>query len=224
MVSRGVDHRAIFEQERDRREFLSLLGDAVATDRLRCLNYCLMGNHFHLVLRVREAAFGDVLRDVISVYARRFNGRFGREGCLFERRYWARHVTTERYLAALTRYVARNPVRAGLCASPEAWPWSAHRALLGTAEPGPVDVDAALAHFGDTLPQARANYRSLVASGATDALDAVAVTIEREARYAAMRDAHAAGYSVAEMARAADCHVKTVRRALRDKLLGGVCP
>jgi REP element-mobilizing transposase RayT len=224
VVSRGVDHRAIFERESDRRAFLSLLGDAVAIDRVRCLNYCLMGNHFHLVLRAREEPFGDVMRDVISVYARRFNGRFGREGCLFERRYWARHVTTERDMAALTRYVARNPVRAGLCASPEAWPWSAHGALLGTAEPGLVDVDAALAHFGNTLAQGRAAYRALVATGASDVLDAVAVTIERDARNAAMRDAHAAGYTVAEIARAADCHAKTVRRALRDKLLGGVCP
>ena len=133
--------------DEDRSGFLSLLGTAVGESRVRCLDHCLMGNHYHLVLEVLAEPLGDVMRDVLSVYAAGFNDRYGREGHLFERRYWAKCVDSPRYLRELVRYIAMNPVRAGLCARPEDWPWSGHRALMGLAPAGITATDALLAHF-----------------------------------------------------------------------------
>jgi hypothetical protein len=187
-----------------------------------CLHHCLLGNHYHLVLQVLDESLGDVMRDVLAVYAQSFNRRHGRDGHLFERKYWAKRVDTAAYLCELARYVAMNPVRAGLCARPEDWPWSAHRALVGLSAAGFTAVDALLDHFGADRRIARANYAALVA-GATDdrvfALSEVTVAVDREWRCAAIAGAAATGCSTKEIAAAAGCSIRTVQRHVRDKTL-----
>jgi REP element-mobilizing transposase RayT len=131
--SRGVDRRTIFEDDDDRRAFLSLLAAAVREGRLRSLNHCLMGNHYHLVVEALDEPLGLVMRDLLGGYARGFNQRHGREGHLFERRFWSACVTSLKHMVALARYAAYNPVAAGLCRAPDEWAWSAHRELVGSA-------------------------------------------------------------------------------------------
>jgi putative transposase len=83
-----------------------------------------MTNHYHLIVHTPTESLALGMQRLNGTYARRFNGRHGFEGHLFERRYDARYVDSERQLQATVRYVAMNPVRAGLCESPADWQWS----------------------------------------------------------------------------------------------------
>jgi len=130
--SRGVDKQPIFDVVRwDREFFVELLGTTVTTYRWRLHAYCLMGNHFHLVLDTPDANLGAGMRYLKGRYAQWFNKAKGREGALFERRYWDRMAWSEAYVLALARYVVLNPVRCGWRSSPEEWPWSSYAATIG---------------------------------------------------------------------------------------------
>jgi hypothetical protein len=101
---------------------------------MHCLSYCLLGNHFHLVIETPEPTLGDGMRDVNGRYAQLFNERHVTGGGhLFQGRFGSKLVKTDEQLAQLLRYVTRNPVAAGLCPSPERWPWSSHNALVASA-------------------------------------------------------------------------------------------
>lgn len=135
--SRGVDEQSIFGVVRwDRERFLELLGLTVTTYRWRLYAYCLMGNHFHLVLDTPEANIGEGMRYLKGRYAQWFNREKGRAGALFERRYWDRLAWSEAYILTLARYVALNPVRSGWREAPEDWQWSSYAATIGL-EPAP---------------------------------------------------------------------------------------
>ena len=128
---RGNNRRPIFLNAGDRRLFLRLLEEIASKHEWILLAYCLMNNHFHLVVETPTCTLGDGMRDVGSRYALLFNERHATGGGhLFQARFGSKLVTTDQQLAQLLRYVAYNPVKAGLCASPEEWPWSSHRALV----------------------------------------------------------------------------------------------
>jgi REP element-mobilizing transposase RayT len=162
VVARGVLQQAIYRDDRDRTRFSSLLREVAKRYGWRCLTYCLLGNHFHLVIQVGESGLSDGMHDLNGFYARWHNERHERTGHLFERRFWSKVVRSEAHMIGLSRYVALNPVRAGLCSHPAQWPWSAHGALVGVDPPGFVDVEAMLAHFGADLIVARARYEGAV--------------------------------------------------------------
>jgi REP element-mobilizing transposase RayT len=124
---------AIFLDDGDRECFLSILESTVERHRWECHAYCLMGNHFHLVVRTPDANVADGMCRLNGGYARSFNKRHGRSGHLFARRYHAELVQTDGHLLEVVRYVALNPVRAGLCTRPEEWRWSSYGALVGTS-------------------------------------------------------------------------------------------
>jgi len=128
VVSRGVNQTAIFRADDDRHLFVGLLDRTIRRCSWECHAYCLMGNHFHLVL---EAARDDIscgMQRLNGVYAQSFNGCYGRVGHLFQNRFGVRLVESEPGLAGTCCYVFDNPVRAGLCEQPEDWPWSGGRA------------------------------------------------------------------------------------------------
>lgn len=124
VTSRGVDRRHIFLDRCDRESFLSVLKRVLGSQRLRCHAFCLMGNHYHLLLEGAIVDLSAGMQRLNSSYARSFNVRHGREGHLFERRFYSEFVQTEDHLEELLRYIVGNPVRAGLCANPAEWPWS----------------------------------------------------------------------------------------------------
>jgi REP element-mobilizing transposase RayT len=161
--SRGVDQRTIFRDRADRTRFLVLLADVVTLFRWRCLSYCLMTNHYHLVIQLREANLSGGMQSLNGRYARAFNERHVRTGHLFEHRFWSELVTREAHILSLARYVALNPVRARLCRSAEDWPWSAHGALAGERPAGFVDVEAILCHFDEDPRRAAWLYSNYVA-------------------------------------------------------------
>jgi putative transposase len=103
---------------------LTLLGVAVRARHWRCLAYCLMSNHLHLLIETPRANLGVGMAWLHGGYARWFNRRHGRTGHVFERRYGSVRIHTDAQLWVVLRYIAMNPVEAGLCARPEEWRWS----------------------------------------------------------------------------------------------------
>ena len=219
VTSRGVDRRAVFIDDVDRRRLLALIIRACRDGRMRCLDYCLMGNHFHLAVQALDEPFGDVMRDVLGPYVGAFNERHGREGHLFERRYGAKPVRTERHLFALVRYLAYNPVAAGLCASPSAWAWSGYRELSGITRASVSAAHDTLRYFGETVEAGRRAYRTLVADATEQhvALACITCAQDPEARRAAILAAHDARCSADELATAASWHPKSIQRLLRER-------
>jgi REP element-mobilizing transposase RayT len=136
ITSRGDRREPIYRDDADRVTQLAVLDEATLRFDVSVLAYCLMGNHYHLVLCTRSGALSRLMRHLNGVYTQAFNRRHGLVGHLFQGRFKAVLVDSDRYLAALSRYVERNPVAAGLVERPECWPWSSCRAHLGL-EPAP---------------------------------------------------------------------------------------
>jgi putative transposase len=131
VTSRGVDGRSIFVDDTDRESFLAILAHVVKKDTLECHAYCLMSTHFHLIVATPEANLAAAMQRLCSGFAMSYNRRYGRKGHVFERRYHSVHLQTEQHLLAAVRYVALNPVSAGICERPADWRWSSYPQLLG---------------------------------------------------------------------------------------------
>ncbi|MBX9796118.1 transposase [Sphingomonas sp.] len=157
VIQRGNRQQPIFYAVSDRRRYLELLAGHCAEHDVRCLAWCLMSNHVHLVLVPPSA---DALRAVLSrthtSYAQRINLREGLSGHLFQGRY-ASYPMDMAHLMIAVRYVENNPVKAGLVAAAEHWPWSSARAHIDGAGDGLTDLDHA---FPVT------NWRAYLADGA----------------------------------------------------------
>jgi putative transposase len=135
--TRGNNKRQIFFDGDDRKRFLLLLGKVARKYAWSIYAYCLMGNHYHLVLKLSEAGLSRGMCELNTAYAVGFNARYERMNHLFGRRFWSEYISTEAYLWEAIRYVLQNPVRAGLCAVCDDWPWSSYRGTvrLEKAEP-----------------------------------------------------------------------------------------
>jgi len=166
VYARGNERRAIFRDAADRRGFLSLLAEVSEQYAARCHAYCLMDNHYHLLLRTAEADLSDAVRQLNGVHAQRFNRRHQRRGHVFEGRFRAPLVDTDEYLLEAIRYIVLNPVRAGAVARPEDWLWSSHRAMVGLVKEAKfLAFEEALGMFGPDLERARSAYGRFVAEG-----------------------------------------------------------
>lgn len=148
VTARGNGRADIYLDDRDRTTFLADLRTTVERQDWACLAYCLMPNHFHLLVRTSRPNLSAGMQRLNGVYAQRFNRRHDRVGHVFQGRFHAALVQRETHLHETLRYVALNPVRAGFCAAPSDWAWSSHRAVLGRAAPGVVAVDQVRALFG----------------------------------------------------------------------------
>ena len=142
VTARGNDRRPIFEDDDDCARFLIVLASIVARYHVLCHAYCLMGNHYHLLLETPEANLSLAMRQLNGVYAQRFNRQHDRGGHLLQGRFGAQLVDGDTYLWEVCRYIVLNPVRAGLVVHPRQWRWSSFCATAGeTVTPGFLTVD-----------------------------------------------------------------------------------
>jgi REP element-mobilizing transposase RayT len=176
VYARGNDHRAIYLDDADRDGYLRLLRHVIARQGWRCLAFCLMGNHLHLLIETPMANLGTGMQRLHGFYARDFNGRHGRSGHVFQGRYGSVLAATDEQVWTTAAYIALNPVVAGLCARPEDWRWSSHRAALGAAEPGCLDVGRLLEYLGAFGGDPRRRYAEMVADGLVSAAPKAAGT------------------------------------------------
>jgi putative transposase len=168
VIARGNERKAIYRDDADRLRFLEVLRATLERFAWRCLCYCLMTNHYHLLVRTPQPNLSRGMRDLNGVYAQAFNRRHGREGHLFQGRYRAILLERDEHLLTAIAYVVRNPVRAGICASPGEWPWSSHRATIGERPPGLLALDELLLYLAPTRERARALYRTITESDEED--------------------------------------------------------
>lgn len=166
LTSRGDRRESIYEDDADRKGFLSILGDVCSQQNWLCHAYCLMTNHYHLLVETPGGNLSRGMRQLNGVYTQRCNRRHGRAGHVFQGRYKAILVDKQAYLLELARYIVLNPVRAGMVRLVEDWPWSSYRAMAGQAKPPDwLRTEWLLATFGGRKGEARAAYRCFVAGG-----------------------------------------------------------
>lgn len=163
--TRGVRKLPIVRDDDDRATFLSQLGDVVELFGWELAAFCLMTNHYHLVLRTPEPNIAAGMHRLNWVYARGFNRKYGLAGHLFDARYWSGVLGTDDYLLEASRYVVLNPIRAGLCRSPHEWEWSSYRQMVGLSPSAEFLSFDWLKMLDPDRAKAQALFRSFVVEG-----------------------------------------------------------
>jgi len=166
ITTRGNDRGKVFFTDTDRAAFLELLSEVVERFSWICHAYCLMANHYHLVIETPHANLSRGMRHINGVFTQRINRLNRRSGHLFQGRFKAVLVEKESHLLELARYVVLNPVRAKMVRSAKDWKWSSYRATAGMGEsPEWLTTDWILTQFGPTRPKAQKAYRKFVQQG-----------------------------------------------------------
>jgi REP element-mobilizing transposase RayT len=131
VTARSVDRRAIFGRRKECALLLDLLAEAVSRFEWECISFCVMTNHYHALIRTPAPNIADGMCRLNGQFAQTYNRRHGRTGHVFERRYHAELIRREGHLLEACRYIALNPVRAGMCDRPEDYEWSSFAAAIG---------------------------------------------------------------------------------------------
>ena len=155
VFTRGVGRRLLFEDSSDCDFFKGLLSDFKGKN-IQLYAWCLMDNHIHLLLHGDLDDVAAYMLRLETKYARYFNSKYGHVGHVFQGRYGSQPIGSDDHLKAAIRYVHLNPVKAGICTSPQSYPWSSYAEYLSSS--GPSDRDFVLAVFGGM--QAFASFHS----------------------------------------------------------------
>ena len=165
ITSRGNERKAIYKSYRDREKFLGYLETASKRYGAVIHVYCLMTNHYHLLLETPRGNLSQIMRHINGAYTTYFNKKRERAGHLFQGRYRAIVVDADEYAQELSRYIHLNPVRAGMVSRPEEHIWSSYRSYAGKEKkPGWLAVDFVLGYFDNKTSAAQSKYREFVAS------------------------------------------------------------
>lgn len=166
ITSRGNARHPIFRDDLDRKTFLDVLITVTEDSHWLCHGYCLMANHYHLVIETPEGNLSSGMRQLNGVYTMRFNWRHRTVGHVFQGRFKAILIQRESHLLEVCRYVVLNPVRSLEVKKPEEWKWSSYQGTAGLVEPhGSLTVDWVLGQFGKTRRLAEKAYRDFVRAG-----------------------------------------------------------
>jgi len=132
LTAHAVDGLNVFDDDLDCQDYVIRLGRVVNEADWRVFAVCLMGTHHHLLLRPTAGSVSDEMRLLQGAFARAFNKRHDRRGAVWESRFKSKLIDDHSHLLEAIRYVALNPVRAGLVDKPEDWPWGTYGQLCGT--------------------------------------------------------------------------------------------
>jgi REP element-mobilizing transposase RayT len=166
LTSRGALQAKIFHDALDFETLLGTLAEVAARVGWVVHTYCLMTNHYHLMVETPRGGLSTGMQLLNGRYAYRVNRRHRRSGHVFDARFSAKMVEDEGHALEAIRYVVLNPVRANICDDPSEWPWSSYRATAGL-DPTPtfLHTNWTLEHFAPTPDVARARYRDFIAEG-----------------------------------------------------------
>jgi REP element-mobilizing transposase RayT len=165
LVTRGVRKSPLYTDAHDRMTFLSLFDLTLARYEWELHTYCLMTNHFHLLVTTHQPTVSIGMQYLNSTYAQWFNWRHLFEGHAVERRFYSELITSDRHLFATARYILLNPVRAGLCASAADWRWSSYRATVEDVVSKPCPSLWLVSQFGRNLDEARRRFADFIQAG-----------------------------------------------------------
>lgn len=164
ITSRGNARQAIFLNREDYINFLRILSSVVKRYHFLLHAYCLMGNHYHLLVETPEGNLSKGMRQLNGLYAQGFNQKHQRVGHLLQGRYQSIIVDKENYLLELCRYIVLNPVRAGIVKDPKDYRWSSYLATIGYKRIPGLFTDWILSQFGEEKKKASSLYQSFILS------------------------------------------------------------
>ena len=163
VTSRGNEQKDIFKSRRDREKFLEYLASATERYGAAIHAWCLMSNHYHLLLETPAGNLSQIMRHINGAYTTYFNVKRKRSGHLLQGRYKAILVEADEYLAELSRYIHLNPVRAGIVERPEQYQWSSYQSFIGQSKPPAwLKTGFTLGCFAKKESDARRKYKSFV--------------------------------------------------------------
>lgn len=166
VTARGDRREDIFEDDQDRLMFLMTLEQVINQFNWTCYAWCLMGNHYHLLIQTPDGNLSKGMRQLNGVYTQSSNRRHRRVGHLFQGRFKAILVDRDAHLLELARYIVLNPVRAGMVEQPDDWAWSSYRASMGLEHSPPwLAEDGLLAMFAKQRSLAQQRYEQFVSEG-----------------------------------------------------------
>lgn len=163
VTSRGNEKKDVFKSQRDREKFLSYLESATERYGAAVHVYCLMSNHYHLLLQTPQGNLSQIMRHINGAYTNYFNAKRKRAGHLFQGRYKAILVEKDAHALELSRYIHLNPVRAGMVPMPEEYRWSSYQSYIGKVEPPNwLRTTEQLGYFQGAEREKREAYRKFV--------------------------------------------------------------
>lgn len=166
ITSRGNAKDDIYKIDNDRQEFLSLLNIASNRFDWYCHAYCLMDNHYHLLIETNSPTLSKGMKFLNGTYTQYFNQQHERVGHIYQGRFKAILIEKESYLLELSRYIVLNPVRARMVRAAKDWPWSSYRATAGIIQAHAcLTTDWILSVFGKQRKRAQQQYRDFVQQG-----------------------------------------------------------
>jgi len=163
VINRGNYQEKIFINDRDKEKFLEYLEKAAERFSIIIHSYCLMSNHYHLLIQTPDSNLSLAMQWINVSYATYFNRKRDRRGHLFQGRFKAILIDADEYLKHLSRYIHLNPVRAKMVSSPAVYQWSSYGAFIGKQKPPQfLETSWLLSSFGKNKKQARGNYQDFV--------------------------------------------------------------
>ena len=166
VTARGNARQDIYVDDSDRQSFLDFLARACERYHWLCHAYCLMSNHYHILIETQTPSLSKGMKLINGSYTQYFNRRHQRVGHVFQGRFKGILIDRDSYLLELARYIVLNPVRARMVRSAKDWPWSSYRATAGLGETHPaLTTDWVLGNFGRQRGKAQEGYRRFIQEG-----------------------------------------------------------
>ncbi len=169
VMARGIEGRDLFSDDEDRSQFIKFLKEGLVQGEHRLYAWALLSNHYHLLIRVSDHPFSEMMRRLNSRYARYYSKKYQRRGYLFQDRYKLIVTQDQKYVEEIIRYIHLNPIRSGLCRSLldlASYPWCSHGAIMGRAAiDNKETAKEILRRFGKTDETAREAYVRFMEEG-----------------------------------------------------------